>query len=154
MSTYNANPNQLGRAATYQAVIIALVAGAILVIALMSLVWRRRRRAQFLEHVNRARTARDESRWGWVEMADGRLVQIRQRDRTKAKGEVGRQPQVWDVGLGNREADEYLPVEGLERGGRDRRLMEKDEVDEVSVDGSWGEEWKVSKRFRSCDDVR
>ena len=116
MSTYNANPNQLGRAATYQAVIIALVAGAILVIALMSLVWRRRRRAQFLEHVNRARTARDESRWGWVEMADGRLVQIRQRDRTKAKGEVGRQPQVWDVGLGNREADEYLPVEGLERG--------------------------------------
>jgi len=66
----------LSQTATYQSVIIALVAGAILVIALFSIVWRRRRRLQFLAQVDRARNARDE-RYAWVELGDGRLIQVR-----------------------------------------------------------------------------
>lgn len=138
----------LGQTATYQSVIIALVAGAILVIALFSIIWRRRRRMQFLAHVDRARNARDE-RYAWVELGDGRLVQVRDRQgRTggKKKGSgVGKAPVIWDVGLGNRGKEEY--EDDTDMSGEVKRARpdeDEKEVGEVGVDGSFGYEWKVS----------
>lgn len=98
-------------------------------------------------------------------MNDGRMVQVRRRDGGRntgagigGKGEiVGVEPVVWDVGLGNREREEYGEKEGLvvksdeEEVDETKEDVEKEEEVEVEVDGSWGEEWKVSPRVRAVD---
>lgn len=95
-----------------------------------------------------------------MEMSDGRLVQVRRRDADGAgaggggggKEIVGVEPIVWDAGLGNKHRREYADdanwrVGDEEDDGDEKRdEMEEDDDDdaEVEVDGSWGEEWKVS----------
>ena len=131
-----------GRANTYQSIIIALVAGAILVIALFSLVYRRRRRLQFLAQVDRARNARDD-RFNWVELGDGRIIQVQDMDSRRGKKKsVGRQPMIWDAGLGNKSADDYEDESAPDGGVREK--SHDDGRDEVNVDGMFGDEWKVS----------
>lgn len=142
----NFNNTFRGSTTTYQSIIIALVAGAILVIALFSLLYRRRRRLQFLAQVDRARNARDE-RFAWVELGDGRMIQVQDREnrRGKKKG-VGRQPMIWDAGLGNKSVEDYEDetVGGDEGSLHREKAKGDDESEEVNVDGSFGEEWKVS----------
>ena len=127
------DPNHLSQAATYQAIIIALVAGAILIIALGSLIYKRRRRRQWIDQITRNRARDEENDRRWVELNDGRVLQLRtgrNRGAGGGKKSLVREPVVWDVGLGNEKAEAYPDIEDYPDGKNTHRHG-GEELDEV-----------------------
>ena len=119
---------------TYQSIVIALVAGLILSAGVLTVVFRRRRRARFVAMVRRAGGNVDDLRW--VELADGTVVRMPEDGGLLGGGgrgrkSVGREPGLYDIQVGEGQKGE-----------------------EVNVIGIVGDEWRVSllgRRCMSCD---
>ncbi|RSH89317.1 hypothetical protein EHS25_002429 [Saitozyma podzolica] len=97
----NNNGSGFGTAATYQSIIIALVAGGILATGIVSIIWRRRRYRE-IERALHDATIRGT------------------RTRRKGGKEPGKMPGIWDVVVGQGGEE----IEG--EGGRGKRIEEQE----------------------------
>jgi hypothetical protein len=125
----NNNGSGFGTAATYQSIIIALVAGGILATGIVSIIWRRRRYRE-IERALHDATIRGT------------------RTRRKGGKELGKMPGIWDVvvGQGGEESESEggrgKRTEEQERHGRNGVRREEGEPD---VNGAMAEGWNVSE---------
>lgn len=122
--------NGPGSASTYQSVIIALVAGSLLTAGVISILYRRRRRRQFLRQIARLTANGTAAGDGagdtrWVQLANGTLVQVRDR---KKKDKLGKEPILFDRVVGE---------------SKEKATERVDE--EVEVNGQMGDTWRVSQ---------
>lgn len=125
----NNNGSGFGTAATYQSIIIALVAGGILATGIVSIIWRRRRYRE-IERALHDATIRGT------------------RTRRKGGKELGKMPGIWDVVVGQggdeseSEGGRGKRIEEQERHGRNGARREEGEAD---VSGAMAEGWNVSR---------
>lgn len=97
----NQSNSALTGATTYQAIVIALVAAGIISIGIMSVCYRRRRRAQW-EHTVRAGLDRARYRHGFGDTPNG--------DGTGDGGDLGEKPMLFDVDISGDKEDWLVSI--------------------------------------------
>lgn len=137
--------NPFAGGATYQSIIIALVAAGVLSTGLVTLVWRRRRYRQLEQEMDRA--VRD----GRERYRSRREMEERTRLAAQGGNGLGPSPQIWDAVVGEKVAAARSSILKAGRGdptvqGEKAGMAEGDEDwdDEVDVDGLMKEGWTVS----------
>lgn len=90
----------------YQAIIIGLLAGGILSTGAVAVLYRRRRRREFLLEVERREANRTSREWGWIVTRSGEVLRVPDFGQAGAGGVVW-EPKIWDawVGRGDEDAD-------------------------------------------------
>lgn len=140
------NQNSPSTAATYQSIIIALVAAGILSTGLVSIIYRRRQRQRLL------RASQGGMRT--IILPDGRVFSVPREGMNgggvgRGRGKkVGKEPGIWDTVLGDVEEPEGN--EKRRKGGEEREKGEW--VGEVEVKGDW-QVSPFSIKFCSKDEV-